>query len=108
MRGNIFYDKINIAYGNRKNELALHGCLAFLSLKFASLSFSGFFCQCRKLGYRSWVTPLCILLSEPVSSRLLNTISTKLCHQNTQFIMYATTSKQQEVLRAKIRIQNVL
>ena len=55
-----------------------------------------FFCQCRKLGYRSWVIPLCILLSEPVSSRLLNSISTKLFHQNKQFNMYTTTSKQQE------------
>ena len=55
-----------------------------------------FFCQCRKLGYRSWVIPLCILLSEPVTSRLLNSISTKLFHQNKQFHMYTTTSKQQE------------
>ena len=55
-----------------------------------------FICQCRKLGYRSWVIPLCILLSEPVSSRLLNSISTKLFHQNKQFNVYTTTSKQQE------------
>ena len=54
------------------------------------------FCQCRKLSYRSWVTPLCILLSEPVSSRLLNSISTKLFHQNKQFNVYTSTSKQQE------------
>ena len=40
--------------------------------------------------------PLCILLSEPVSSRLLNSISTKLVHQNKQFNVYTTTSKQQE------------
>ena len=52
--------------------------------------------QCRKLGYRSWVIPLCILLSEPVSSRLLNSISTKLFHQNKRFNVYTTTSKQQE------------
>ena len=55
-----------------------------------------FFFGCRKLGYRSWVIPLCILLSEPASPRLLNSISSKLCHQNTQFNMYTTTSKQQE------------
>ena len=65
---------------------------AWRSLKFAS----NFFFQCRKLGYRLWVIPLCILLSEPVSSRLLNSISTKLFHQNKQFNAYTTTSKQQE------------
>ena len=57
--------------------------------------FLGFF-RCHKLGYRSWVIPLCILLSEPTSPRLLNSISSKLCHQNTQFNMHTTTSKQQE------------
>ena len=54
------------------------------------------FSPCRKLGYRSWVIPLCILLSEPVSPRLLNSIFSKLCHQNTQFNLYTITSKQQE------------
>ena len=69
-----------------------------------------FFFRCSKLGYRSWVIPLCILLSEPVSPRLFNSIPSKLCHQNTHFNMYTTTSKQQEekVLRAKIRIKTVL
>ena len=55
-----------------------------------------FFFRCSKLGYRSWVIPLCILLSEPVSPRLFNSIPSKLCHQNTHFNMYTTTSKQQE------------
>ena len=36
------------------------------------------------------------LLSEPMSTRLLNSISRRICHQNTQFNMYTTTSKQQE------------
>ena len=39
------------------------------------------------------VIPLCIM---PVSRRVLNSISSKLCHQNTQFNMYTITSKQQE------------
>ena len=36
------------------------------------------------------------LLSEPMSTRLLNSISSRICCQNTQFNMYTTTSKQQE------------
>ena len=36
------------------------------------------------------------LLSEPMSTRLLNSISSGICRQNTQFNMYTTTSKQQE------------
>ena len=36
------------------------------------------------------------LLSEPMSTRLLNSISSRICLQNTQFNMYTTTSKQQE------------
>ena len=36
------------------------------------------------------------LLSEPMSTRLLNLISSRICRQNTQFNMYTTTSKQQE------------
>ena len=36
------------------------------------------------------------LLSEPMSTRLLNSISSGICCQNTQFNMYSTTSKQQE------------
>ena len=55
-----------------------------------------FFFWCQKLGYRSRVIPLYILLPEPVSSRLLNSISSKLNHQNTQFNMYTITSKRQE------------
>ena len=68
---------------------------AWRSYKFASLRLLCCF-RCHKLGYRSWVIPLCILLSEPVSPLLLNLISSKLCHQNTQFNMYILTSKQQE------------
>ena len=41
------------------------------------------------------------LLSEPSSPRLLNSISSQLCHQNTQFNMYTTTSKQQEGTKCK-------
>ena len=56
-----------------------------------------FFFPCRKSGYRSWVIPLCsIPIAEPMSTRLLNSISSKICRQNTQFNMYTTTSKQQE------------
>ena len=36
------------------------------------------------------------LLSEPMSTRLLNSIFSRICRQNTQFNMYTTTSKQQE------------
>ena len=36
------------------------------------------------------------LVSEPMSTRLLNSISSRICRQNTQFNMYTTTSKQQE------------
>ena len=36
------------------------------------------------------------LLSEPKSTRLLNSISSRICRQNTQFNMYTTTSKQQK------------
>ena len=36
------------------------------------------------------------LLSQPMSTRLLNLISSRICRQNTQFNMYTTTSKQQE------------
>ena len=36
------------------------------------------------------------LLSEPMSTRLLNCISSRICRQNTQFNMYTTTSKQEE------------
>ena len=34
--------------------------------------------------------------SEPMSTRLLNSIFSGICRQNTQFNMYSTTSKQQE------------
>ena len=36
------------------------------------------------------------LLSEPMSTRLLNCISSRICRQNTQFNMYTTTSKQEK------------
>ena len=58
------------------------------SEKFAS--FLVFF-PCRKSAHRSWVTPLCI-----VWATTLNSISSGIYHQNTQFNMYTTTSKQQE------------
>ena len=53
--------------------------------------FCFFFFPCRKSAHRSWVTPLCI-----VWATTLNSISSGICHQNTQFNMYTTTSKQQE------------
>ena len=63
------------------------------------LFFFCFFFRCRKLGCRSRAIPLYRnyrLLSEPMSTRLLNSISSRICRQNTQFNMYTTTSKQQE------------
>ena len=36
------------------------------------------------------------LISVPMSTRLLNSISSRICRQNTQFNMYTTTCKQQE------------
>ena len=54
-------------------------------------------------GVESWVAAHGLyrcavyrLLSEPMSTRLLNSISSRICRQNTQFNMYTTTSKQQE------------
>ena len=41
------------------------------------------------------------LLSEPMSTRLLNSISSRICRQNTQFNMYTTTSKQEEACTFK-------
>ena len=61
---------------------------AWRSYKFAPFLF---FFPCRKSAHRSWVTPLCI-----VWATTLNSISSGICHQNTQFNMYTTTSKQQE------------
>ena len=60
-----------------------------------------FFFRCRKLGCRSWAIPLYSIpitdcYSEPRSTRLLNSISSRICRQNTQFNMYTTTSEQQE------------
>ena len=43
--------------------------------------------------YRCAVYPL---LSEPMSTRLLKSISSRICRQNTQFNTYTATSKQQE------------
>ena len=63
---------------------------AWRSYKFAPFLFCFFF-PCRKSAHRSWVTPLCI-----VWATTLNSISSGICHQNTQFNMYTTTSKQQE------------
>ena len=54
-------------------------------------------------GVESWATAHGLyrctvyrLLSEPMSTRLSNSISRRICRQNTQFNMYTTTSKQQE------------
>ena len=54
-------------------------------------------------GVESWAAahglyrcPEYRLLSEPMSTRLLNSISSRICRQNTQFNMYTTTSKQEE------------
>ena len=69
---------------------------AWQSYKFSSLDFSGVFVfGVEKLGCRSWAIPLC---SIPIamSTQLSNSISSRICHQNTQFNMYTTTSKQQE------------
>ena len=53
------------------------------------------------LGVENWATAHGLyrcavywLLSEPMSTRLLNSISSGICCQNTQFIMYRTTSAQ--------------
>ena len=91
-----------------KNVITPPARRAWRSYKFASLSFSVFlfFFRCSKLGYRSWVIPLCVLLSEPVSPRLFNSITSKLCHQNTHFSMYTTTSKQQKGSTCKDSYQN--
>ena len=66
---------------------------------FASLDFSVFFF----FRVESWAAAHGLyrcavyrLLSEPMSTRLLNSISSRICRQNTQFNMYTTTSKQQE------------
>ena len=55
------------------------------------------------LGVESWCSAhgwyrctVYRLLPEPMSTRLLNSISSRICRQNTQFNMYTTTSKQQE------------
>ena len=55
------------------------------------------------LGVESWCSAhgwyrctVYRLLSEPMSTRLLNSISSRIRRQNTQFNMYTTTSKQQE------------
>ena len=63
--------------------------------------FLGFFCFF--FGVESWAVAHGLfrctvyrLLSEPMSTRLLNSISSRICRQNTQFNMYTTTSKQQE------------
>ena len=60
-------------------------------------------CFCFFFGVESWAAAHGLyrcavypLLSEPMSTRLLNSISGRICRQNTQFYMYTTTSKQQE------------
>ena len=62
-----------------------------------------FFCFLFFFGVESWAAAHGLyrcteyrLLSEPMSTRLLNSISSKICRQNTQFNMYSTTSKQEE------------
>ena len=55
------------------------------------------------LGVESWAAAHGLyrcavyrLLSEPMSTRFLNSISRRICRRNTQFNMYTTTSKQQK------------
>ena len=67
------------------------------SFKFAPFLFFYFF------RVESWATAHGLyrcavyrLLSEPMSTGLLNSISSGICRQNTQFNMYSKTSKQQE------------
>ena len=62
-----------------------------------------FFCLFFFFGVESWATAHGLYrcteyrsLSEPMSTRLLNSISSRICRQNTQFNMYTTTSKQQK------------
>ena len=62
------------------------------------LFFCCFFFRCRKLGCRSWAIPL---YRKPIAiwahvNTTLNSISSRICRQNTRFNMYTTTSKQQE------------
>ena len=70
-------------------------------LKCPRFFFFYFFFRCRKSA-ESWAAAHGLyrcavyrLLSEPMSTRLLNSISSRICRQNTQFNMYTTTSKQQ-------------
>ena len=62
------------------------------SYKFSAFCFFG----CRKLvmGYTAVQFTDCY--SEPMSTRVLNSIFSRICRQNTQFNMYSTPSKQQE------------
>ena len=46
------------------------------------------------MGYTAVQNTDCYL--SPMSTRLLNSISSRICRENTQFNMYTTTSKQQE------------
>ena len=57
-------------------------------------NFLGFF-RCHKLGYHSWVIPLCVVVWAHVTAIFKLTISSRI-FQQTQFKMYTTTSKQQE------------
>ena len=81
------------------NLVAPPARMAWRSYKFASLDFSVFFF----FRVESWAAAHGLyrcavyrLLSEPMSTRLLNSISSRICRQTTQFNMYTTTSKQQE------------
>ena len=94
---------------------------AWRSYKFASLDFSVsfFYSACRRRGGVLKCPRFCFFLflfflvskvelplmgytavqytdcySEPMSTRLLNSISSRICRENTQFNMYTTTSKQ--------------
>ena len=64
--------------------------MKYCSREFEVSPFLVFF-PCRKSAHRSWVTPLCI-----VWATTLNSISSGICHQNRQFNMFTTTSKQHE------------
>ena len=81
-------NKINTFIFRQKTLITPPARRAWRCYKFAPFLF---FFPCRKSAHRSWVTPLCI-----VWATTLNSISSGICHQNTQFNMYTTTSKQQE------------
>ena len=86
-----------------QNLTESHIFMARRSLKMPPFLFFFFFFFFFFFGVESWAAAHGLyrcteyrLLSEPMSTRLLNSISSRICRQNTQFNMYTTTSKQQE------------